>query len=135
MGAQHADALGCAVNAWKDARRGTGCEQQLVITERLSVSEPDCFGNGLDSGHRRVEPQIDRSFLVSLQRSHELRFDGLDKGLLRQRRALVGGKRFGADQGDVAVEPLFSEREGGACAAFSGADDDEMRHGLFLTVQ
>ena len=110
----------------KLARPRPGGDEQLVIGGRGTVGRPDEPGGPVDRDHPLVRAQIDVVFGKPL---------GLENGLWRrlvpgqhdrlgQRRSLVRGVRFLADQGDRTGKAALAESERGTGSRFSGADND-----------
>ncbi len=82
------------------ARARAGGEQQLVVFDRLAGAGDDLPMGAVDGFDAGIEAQRDVVLLVPFQRTNEqaLALEITEQVLLRQRRALVGGMRFLADQ-------------------------------------
>ena len=100
---------------------GAGGEEEAGVGEGGAVGEADGAGGAVDGDGLGVKASDSRVLQVAAGEDGGGRGVG-EHGRFREGRALVGGVRLGADQGDGVA--ALAQREGGAGAAFAGADDD-----------
>ena len=86
----------------------------------------------VDGARRLVEPARRRAAQharVEIELQCQVDAGALDlsaEQLLRQRRTVIGGVPFVADDGQVAVVAVLPQRLGGARSGDSGTDDDDL---------
>jgi hypothetical protein len=107
------------------AGRAAEGQQQLRVVDPAAVGQRDLVRAAVDAVHRDAEAQVDPLLVVPGGRVDKDRVPGgraREVGL-GQRRALVGSVLFGAQQHDLAVEALGSQRLGGFGSGQARSDD------------
>lgn len=123
-GAQHVHAG--AVEARQGARAGAGGQQQAVVSVFHSVGVDDHVVGRAQGGDGGVAAQCDAVLAVVARFPDPVRFVPLaEQDALGERGQFVGVVAFLPEQGDVSVEPLFTQGCRGRRAGQSGADDQD----------
>ena len=110
-------------------RLRAGGQQQPVVGEPLAAVELELAARGVEAGRRHAGAQFDVVLGVEARRMDggRLAVRLAAQVVLRERRALVGPLRLGAQQYEAAVEALLAQGLGGLGAGEAGPDDGERR--------
>ena len=107
-------------------RAAPGGDDEVRELDRASVRERHLAAIGIDHADRVAEPELDVVAGVEALRAqeHPLPRELPGEVLLRERRALIRGRRLGSAYDDPAAVSGLAQAERGLAAGLAGAGDD-----------
>ncbi len=116
--------------------RARACGERELIVIQGVARDRDGFGIWVNSSNGCVQAQVDILVFIELfgAQKQALAVHFAQKIRFGKRGALVGRHGFLANQGDVAIIPKISQLCGERCASLSGADNDDVGHGVFSVL-
>ena len=117
-----------AAGAGEAAGYAAGRPDQSAIADPPRVPQHDLTGRRIDRGGRHAEDHLHGALAPKGGRADQNALERLlaRQIILRERRALIGQLRLGADHADAACEAELAERDRGLRAAMPRAHDQDV---------